>query len=631
MALATFPPTILNPNQGTLVIQVYLNKKLIEGQHNILSFSNHLLYSIGNSLQFKEIDDTYGIGALSSGLINKELSLEKGYNTIYLTWEESNLKIFLHNKSGLNSFQMKLKLTLNQPADYTVEVNPDEIGWTGEEIKKTINIEEFSQKVLKGLFTNDDYVISSDEFHYMIQSKQGALAFNEDFGGTYIFLHTSETTIFYENFNDLEELVTLYNRRYLGDIINQSLLIENPHPFRPLLPLENDVFYRDFRDSEVRYAVKPFLEATPAPLDSSPILVEDTEGFLYRQYFFNHETGEYHNTNTETFILTEMGAFNLSYDNIDPDFPLLIFVEGEQLDNYQLDGNTVYIFIEPWQYDLFYGKELKITYKLNRAYFIEYNEDSAHYSYKMKMTDEDTRPVSITQEGNSASPVRLATELELNPMLNPQHTGFIYIDKEEQHVHDFRLNVSSSYLLMDGMDTSDFIVEAIDQYGNEVLSPHLSVFITDKYNSVQTTYGQLVPIINEDTLKARNTAGRLYFKYHAPRHREGGFYKDEIFLNVYDRKSQLGTQIPLRLRAPLLTIAQSVNKSENISSYASVPFEYFARYYERTIPANHPIQQLDYDNDGYLSREDWLEFRKEFGNHTFMQTLTQELLEQEEL
>ena len=631
MALATFPPTILNPSQGTLVIQFYLNKEAIGGEQNVLRFSNHLIYISEEELHFKEIDDPYGVGSNKSNMIDNKLKVATGYNTLYLTWEESSLRFILHNKNGIYSITTNLVLALNAPSDLAVEVNPEEIGWTEKEIKKSITIDEFTSKVRGEGIGDEDYFITNEEIYYMIESEKGALSFQEDFKGTYVLIQTSETTLYYENLDELTEMVGIYNQSYLGSIINQSALIENPHPLKVLLPKDNDVFYRDFRDSQVRYAVKPFLEGTPAPTDSSPILVEDDEGFLYRQYFFDNETGEYHPTNTEKFTIGKKVAFNLSYDNIDTDFPLLLFVEGEQLDNYSLDGNTVYLFMPSWQHDLFYGKEVSITYKLKRAYFIEYNEDAAHYSYKMKMTDEDTRPVTITQEGNSVSPVRLATELELNPMVNPQHTGFIYIDKEDQDVHDFRLNISSTYLLMDGMDSADFIVEAIDQYGNEVLSPYLDVFITDKYSSVQTTYGKLVPIVNEDTLKARNTAGRLYFKYHAPVHEEGTFYKDEVFLNVYDRKSKLGTQQPVRLRAPLLTVGETVNKSEDISEHANLPFEYFSRFYERVLPKDHPVRQMDYDGDGYLSREDWFEFRKELSNHTFMQSLTQELLEQEEL
>lgn len=301
---------------------------------------------------------------------------------------------------------------------------------------------------------------------------------------------------------------------------------------------------------------------TPAPTDNSPILISDTTGFLYRQYFFDLDTGIYEPTNTESFTINNFLNFKLSYENIDPSYPLLIMIEGEHIDSYILNNNVVYLNLEGWRHDLFYGKTVSITYKLNRAYYVEYNEDAANYSYKLKTTDDDISELTIIQEGNSDSPVRLATEIELNPIVNSQHTGFIYIDKEEQRTQDFRLNVSSSYLIMDGMDSADFVVEAIDQYGNEILSPYLDVFITDKYNSVLTNYGTITPIINDDTLKARNTAGRLYFKYRAPLYKPNT-QVDEVTLNVdYTKKFNL-------LTTPLFSLLKMNNleSTEDLNVY----------------------------------------------------------------
>lgn len=573
MTLATFPSTIINPDQGTLVLQVYLTKKELGGKQTILLFGNHQIYSLNNLLDIKESDTIIDI-ELPEEIDSdyNDPTLTQGYNTILISWEEQKLKLMLHNKNGffLNHFELFENLS-NMPIE-----------------------------------------------------------FDESFKGTYVLLSTSETSLYYHNNEELEDLVISYNFNYLDKVINKDILMDNPHPFFELLSSDNNIFYRDFRESNIRYAIKPFLEATPAPLDDSPILVEDNEGFLYRQYFFDFESGEYTTTNTETFTITDIVRFELSYEKIDKDWPLLIFIEEEHFQNYSLEGNILYLHLESWQHDLFYGKEITITYKLDRAYLIEYNEDAAHYSYKLKLTDEDSRPITVTQEGNSHSKVRLATELELNPIVNPQHTGFIYIDKEEQDVHDFRLNASSSYLIADGMDSADFTIEAIDQNGNEVLSPYLDVFITDKYNAIQVKYGSLTPIINEDTLKARRTSGRLYFKYRAPLYTEKSLFKDELFLNVKDRKSGLGSQISIRLRAPIHNVNQIINYSEEISPAASIPFEYFARYYKQTIKSTHPIAVYDYNKDNYLDREDWLKFIQDINDTAKLEAVSQELIEQEE-
>ena len=575
VAKAIFPSNIINQESGSIIIQVYMHSLSNVEEQTICMLANTRVYAIGNIIDIEHQDSytEFPVSDIDGVTLDDDYpQLALGYNTIVVSWEGSSFKLIVHNKQNTYFLYKDME---------------------------------------EGL--NEDYI-----------------SLDEEFSGTYTVMQTSYTSIVYDNESDLLELGNRYTANNYSYVINQTSMIEDPHPFKPLFDNKSNIFYRDFRDSNVRYAKKPYLEATPAPTDNSPIIVEDDRGLLYRQFFFDKESGEYSKTNTETFVIDSNLRFSLSYEQIDPDYPLLIILEnGERIDNYTLENNDVFLHLQGWQHDLYYGQKVEVTYKLDHAYHIEWNEDVTHYSYKMQMTDEDTRPVTIIQEGNSKSPVRLATELELNPIVNSQHTGFIYIDKEEQHTQDFRLNVSSNYLIMDGMDSADFTVEAIDQYGNEVLSPYLSVFITDTYNSEQIDYGYLVPIITEDTLNARNSAGRVYFKYKTPLYKSNMAYKEEMFLNVYDRKSGLGAQIPMRLRSPITNQPDFVNQSQEISPAAALPFEYFARFYKRIIPENHPIHALDYDGDGYLSREDWLKFKEDLNNTSMLEALSNELMEGE--
>lgn len=453
---------------------------------------------------------------------------------------------------------------------------------------------------------------------------------SEEFGGQYSLMFTNSETITEVNNETLKQEGVQYKSSHIATAINRNKIANNPNPYEERIRVINNIFYRDFKFSNVTYQKKPYLEVPNIPDDESPILVTDKDKPLYRQYFFDHKTGKYELNNIEEFILTDYLMFELSYENIDEEYPLIIYINGELFDRYTLDKHRVFLHMAGWQHDEFYGSKVSIEYRLKDSYYVEVNDDVANYSYKIQTTANDFEELVVSQEGNSKSPVKLATEIELNPIVNPQHTGFMYIDYEEQNVHDFRLNVSSSYLVMDGTDSADFIVEAIDQYGNEVLSPYLDIFITDKENAIQTSYGVLSPVINFDTLRARNYAGRLYFKYRTPLLNYSLKFKDELFLNVVDRKTKLGSQISVKLKAPITVNKNNPTHTKDVPMEATLPFEYFARYYEKKIPAGHPLEVFDTNQDGKLTYDDWLFFKEKIYDKTFMNNLTNRIKEEVE-
>ena len=442
------------------------------------------------------------------------------------------------------------------------------------------------------------------------------------FQGDYMAIETSITELASYDLADITKVVARYMVKE-----QDSQLIERNHAFSDLLESDSLLFQRDFRTTNIRYKQKPFLEATQAPTDQSPILMKDEEGPLHRQYFFDLESSEYTTSNTEYFELDQRGWFDLSYDNIDISFNPIIYIRGELMTNFLLEGHRITLLLEDWQRRVWFGETIEVTYKLMRSYTVEWNENAAHDSYIVKMTDDDLRPVTITQEGNRFSTVKLATEIELNPIVNSQHTGFLYIDQEEQIAQAFRLNVSSNFLLLDGKDSADFIVEIIDQHGNEILSPYIDVFISDEHNTRRSEYGSIVPIITEDTLHARNAAGRCYFRYRTALVDSQVNYKEQLFLVAYDRRSGLGAQVALRIRMPLIQTqdSYSVRFAQEGISAAILPFEYFARFYGRKLPTNHPMVACDTDGDGILTRTDWLSFNRKIHDLSFLETLSNEL------
>lgn len=400
------------------------------------------------------------------------------------------------------------------------------------------------------------------------------------------------------------------------------------------------LFHANFREP-MHYKKEPVIETTFAPTDGSPILVQDELGLLNRQYFFDYHTGEYTSDNTEEFTYKGEETLYIAYDNLNPHYDTIVtFEEGEvfiakhvtkseveRLKANQTTGqvvvaqDAVHFLFSDEEREQWWGQVVTIRYQINRSYNVEYNEKTAHDSLRIQLNNHQSHPIEVIQEGNRFSNVKLGREVDLNPLVNPRHTGFLYIDKEEQHTQAFRLNLSNAYVLADGMDSADFIVEAIDEEGNEVLSPYLDVFLMDDKGRRTDELGSLTPVVHYDTMKARNMSGRCYYKYHAPLITTDDYpVTQKVFAVALDRRSNIGTQIPLYIR-PVEAIQDEIKQTRLVSQSASLVFEYIARYFERELPAGHPLEQLDQDQDGKIDRRDFTYFDTVKYNDSLMQNI----------
>ena len=461
-----------------------------------------------------------------------------------------------------------------------------------------------------------------------------SLAVEPYFTGTYCSLEIYASDLFYNSTSEIESTIDGYMRLLAEKrLAEETFYVVSDTPKnngKELVAGSGLLFSADYTEA-VHYAKKPFLEATLAPRDHSPILVSDETGPLQRQYFFDKETGIYGETNTETFLYRGEDVLYLAYEALDANYHVMVRCEDVTIGGpVSVDGNAVFLTLSDLEKDYFYGKEITVTYRLARSYTVEPNENAAFDSYIVRLENHENKAITITQEGNRFSNQKLAREIELNPIVNPQHTGFLYISKEEQRGQAFRLNLSSNYLVANGLDSADFLVEVIDQDGNEVLSPYVDVFILDSQGKETDALGRFAPIINKDTLKARNAAGRCYFRFQAPLIRKADVASTQkIYVVAYDRKDKIGAQIPLILRPSTSAYVEKGGGTGAVSLTASIVFEYFARHYEKSIPTGHPILLCDFDRDGVLGQADLERLLIEQTNETRMQAIATALRAQE--
>lgn len=393
------------------------------------------------------------------------------------------------------------------------------------------------------------------------------------------------------------------------------------------------------------YKKDVIIEDTFAPIDGAPILLEDDKGPLRRQFFFDEETAEYTNEVKERFLYLGEDYFNLAYSGIEPSYKmkvefeangLSIFYEGEKL---KLRGQQLYLNLTNEEKEDLYGHHFTVRYQLERSYNVEFNEDVPHDGFRINLVNmkpdkevgghySSTENIKLLREGNRFEDQYLAKEIELNPLINPQVQGFMYIDKTPQVTNDFRISVSSDYLIGNGVDTASVMIEAIDGEGNEVLSPYLSVYIMNDKGEIGSSFGRIEPVIGYNSMKARNTSGRAYYELTAPILTDNQNRTSKIFVIAYDRKNGISAQYPLYIRATKEEEIFDIKQEDN--SALEIPFEYFARYFDKELSKDNPMVKFDNNMNGRLDREDMKNFKKIAKEDLRIKSFVGELLLKEE-
>lgn len=439
-------------------------------------------------------------------------------------------------------------------------------------------------------------------------------------------------------FNGVYESITSY-----GNTLNQSEL--SAFSLEVFKETTEVLFVADF-SQPTHYQKNVVIEDTFAPIDGSPILLSDDKGPLQRQYFFDEITSEYKNEVVETFTYSGEKKKLLAYENIEPTFKIKVAFQNPEKDVFftgdkvGLDGQYLLLNLTNEDIEVLYGYDYKVTYQLERSYNVEFNEDVPHDGFKINLVNmkpeidgqghySSTENVRMIREGNRFEQQYLAKEIELNPLINPQVQGFMYIDKDPQETNAFRISISSQYLVGNGVDTASVMVEAIDSEGNEVLSPYLSVYLMDSYGKTGSGFGSIEPVIGYASMKARNTSGRAYYELRAPILTDDKVATHKIFVVAHDRKTGVSAQYPMYIRST--TSEQVIQTTTENKNYLNVPFEYFSRYFDRDIRENETLRVFDVNKNGRLDREDLKEFSRVMQDRSTAMAITEKLLEEEQI
>lgn len=311
---------------------------------------------------------------------------------------------------------------------------------------------------------------------------------------------------------------------------------------------------------------KSIIEATLAPDYGSPILMEKADGTPMRKVsFFNFFTGEYQTYNTEMILYdATFDYLELSYQDKDIDqesFKISVVDEDDVVygQPYQMKGRKLYLTLTEDEKANLDEEKLFVTYQLENSYTVDFNIGVPD-SFRVSVGKHDGQPVKMTYEGNDFTNQKLATMVELNPLINPNHEGFLYVTRNVEKVSSFRVRITPEDLAANGGSEALVVVEPLDFNGNYISHCELNVTCEK---------GFIIPAYDEESIKLRNRAGRFLYHYKSPVIKMSDALAIEVIenINIIDKETGIGVQMPITLTA-LQEKSYQVKQGDTLESIA---------------------------------------------------------------
>lgn len=272
-----------------------------------------------------------------------------------------------------------------------------------------------------------------------------------------------------------------YLTPYLGYKLYAQVKQAKPLPWSPMI--HNGYYYHQEREHYL-YAQKSVNKVTPnefnevvlypRPQQGSAIIVRDNEGNNLRKVTFYDENWNLTLENKEEFAGNGYAKYYMNYKGIDK-ATVKVRVNGTFL------YNTEYIFNEEdssieFMQEMQFDDIIEVRYILLYSYYLDMNADvvdgfvnrdmaklKLHSNYEVAKM----RNMEVIYEGAKETPYYRATEVMFNPLLNNNHTGFLYITEvQEQVVKDMTINLSENTISDTGKEKVLLTAKVVDNYGN---------------------------------------------------------------------------------------------------------------------------------------------------------------------
>lgn len=346
-------------------------------------------------------------------------------------------------------------------------------------------------------------------------------------------------------------------------------------------------------------------EIPVAPTDHSPILVQKEDGAtLQKVSFFDYETGKYQTWNQEPFIYDGRSDFvEVAYSNLDEQFrDISIRTEdGEKIgEPYRIEGKRLYFSLYSSLKPTLKNKTLYATYQVNDTYTIDYNIKAVD-GYRINFAKHDGGKRIVYQEGNRyGEPKKLATMIDMNPIQNQNHEGFLYVTNTINKTDSFRITVTPDRLPADGASFATLIIEPLDYQGNFLSHSNLEI-VADR--------GFIARHISKDAVEAQKRSGQYLYQYYAPyiySSKKGGVIEDHIWITDLDNQIGICYKILLSPVQKTSNVQITRSQKDTLTSKSKIidyilMYEGVERYEDETL-----FSILDLNQDGRVTTDEIL-------------------------
>lgn len=271
-----------------------------------------------------------------------------------------------------------------------------------------------------------------------------------------------------------------------------------------------DMTFRATFDHAIGNFQKTYVEIPNSPAYGSPVIVQKEDGTELRKVsFFDYESGEYRTWNEEEVVYYGGDYIKVSFHHLDTtNFRVTVMDQAGNLlgDPHTIVGDKIYLTLSEEERKKYKRKTLRVRYQLEDSYTVDFNIEAAD-SFRLDIAKHDGQEVEVVYEGNRYSEEKLVEMVEMNPILNPNHKGFLYITNEQKPITSFKTKITPGDLPADGLSDALIIIEPVDEIGNHVCEANLEV---------SAEYGVIHPNLEMESVRLRQIAGRYIYKYIAP-------------------------------------------------------------------------------------------------------------------
>lgn len=309
----------------------------------------------------------------------------------------------------------------------------------------------------------------------------------------------------YNNFNGLIDDLIIYKTAIEAHEVEE--IVEAAEPVED----SGEMTFRATFNHAIGNFNEAYIEIPNAPEYGSPILAQKESGEPLRKVsFLDYDTGEYVTWNKQDVAYYGEDYVQVHFNDLDTT-SFKVNVTDSKGNNvgepYNVVGKRVYMTLTEEEKAIYKGRTLTVLYQLDDSYTVDFNTAAAD-SFRVNIAKHDGQKVNVIYEGNRFSQEKLAEMIEMNPMLNPNHQGFLYVTETNEPIVSFIVKLTPSDLTADGISESLIIVEPVDGNGNHVCEAKLTV---------SAEHGMVYPHLEMESVRLRQIAGRYIYRYVAPR------------------------------------------------------------------------------------------------------------------